>query len=149
LDICYLQPGKDFCGRRPWGALFLPRFGAAIAFIVCMKTSLQSANAMIAGTNEIIPYNLLDRDLSFSYEDLNAPRRRYAWLEKEGNMWHFLTNLFADPAKSTRRWSNRQHALQDLTKEGWTVLYPYPEQNSTQGRTRHSSCGYGLMWIDQ
>ncbi len=96
----------------------------------------------------MISNNIFEQNYSFSHVAFNAPKRRYAWLEKEKNMWYFLTNLFADPAKSTRRWSNKQHALEELTREGWTVLYPYPEHGPTQGRT-HSTSGYGLMWIDQ
>jgi hypothetical protein len=135
--------------RRTWG--IFNRFGTLFALGLCMKTTPSSSNssAITTGTDAMISYNLNYRDFSFSFADFNAPKRRYAWLEKEGSMWHFLTNLFADPAKSTRRWSNKQRALQELTREGWTVLYPYPESNSMQGRTRNSACGYGLMWIDQ
>jgi hypothetical protein len=63
-------------------------------------------------------------------------------------MWHFLTNLFSDPAKSTRRWPNKQRALEELAREGWTMLYPYPEHGPMQMRA-HSTSGFGLMWIDQ
>ena len=60
-------------------------------------------------------------------------------------MWHFLTSLIADPAESTRKWSDRQCALDELTKEGWTVLRPYPEQLSMERHSRHHLNGYGLM----
>jgi hypothetical protein len=106
------------------------------------KRNFKERNAMISN-------NIFDRDLSVSYVNSNLPKHRYAWLEKEGNMWHFLTNLFADPAKSTRRWANKQRALEELTREGWTVLYPYPEQSSQCLPVRNNACGYGLMWIDQ
>jgi hypothetical protein len=99
--------------------------------------------------NAMIPYSMFDQDVSFGCTDFNAAKRRYAWLEQEGNMWHFLTNLFADPTKSTRKWSNKQRALDELTREGWTVLYPYPEQGSKLRSAHHNACGYGLMWIDQ
>jgi hypothetical protein len=96
----------------------------------------------------MISNSIFEQDFSFSHVNFNAPKRRYAWLEKEGNMWHFLTNLFADPAKASRRWSNKRRALEELTREGWTVLYPYPEDGLMQQRS-YSSSGYGLMWIDQ
>ena len=65
---------------------------------------------------------------------------RYAWLEQEGGTWHFLTSLFADPEESTRRWSDKERALDELTHEGWTVVRPYPERQS-------GNClyGYGLI----
>ncbi len=70
---------------------------------------------------------------------------RYAWLEHEGGMWHFLTSLFADPAESTRRWSDRQCALDELIKEGWVVVRPYPEQISLERQSGNCLYGYGLM----
>ena len=97
----------------------------------------------------MISYGLYNQDSLDGGINLHAPKCRYAWLEQEGNKWHFLTNLFGDPAQSTRRWSNKQRALEDLTREGWTVLYPYPELGSNQVRTRPNACGYGLMWMDQ
>lgn len=97
----------------------------------------------------MIPNAIFEQDLPVQYVNFNSPKRRYAWLEKEGNMWHFLTNLFADPEKSTRRWANKQRALEELTREGWTVLYPYPERGSQHRPVRSGACGYGLMWIDQ
>jgi hypothetical protein len=113
-----------------------------------MKT-LASSSSNLKEWDAMIANNIFDQDFSVSCINLNTTKRRYAWLEKEGNMWHFLTNLFADPTKSTRRWANKQRALEELTKEGWTVLYPYPEQSSPERRVRSSACGYGLMWIDQ
>lgn len=96
----------------------------------------------------MIANTIYEQDLCVNSCNYTAASRRYAWLEKEGNMWHFLTNLFADPATSTRRWTNKQRALEELTREGWTVLYPYPEQSSHRETARGSACGYGLMWID-
>lgn len=68
---------------------------------------------------------------------------RYAWLEFDKGMWHFLTNLYARPGESTRRWSNQQLALKELMKEGWNIVRAYPQ--------RHHMCdseervfGYGL-----
>jgi hypothetical protein len=79
----------------------------------------------------------------------HAPIHRYAWLEHERGMWHFLTHLFADPAKSTRRWSDKQLALEELMSEGWSIVYPYPEQPQAKTQTPARVCGYGLMWTDQ
>jgi hypothetical protein len=96
----------------------------------------------------MISINAFEQDSQYCHVVFNASKRRYAWLEKEGNMWHFLTNLFADPAKSTRKWSTKQRALEELTREGWAVLYPYPEHGFIEKRV-HSTSGFGLMWIDQ
>jgi hypothetical protein len=70
----------------------------------------------------------------------NAPTKRYAWLEHEEGVWHFLTNLFADPGESTRRWPDSLRALEELRQEGWTVVSPYPDSHS-------DACGYGLRWL--
>ena len=73
--------------------------------------------------------------------------RRYAWLEHEGGVWHFLTDLFADPRSSSRRWSDQQRALVELMEEGWTVVSPYlgrPAMNQISGDRIH---GYGLMRV--
>lgn len=51
---------------------------------------------------------------------------QYAWLELEGDMWHFLTCLSADPDSSNRRWTDQRCALRELSKEGWAVVRPYP-----------------------
>jgi hypothetical protein len=96
----------------------------------------------------MISYNIFDQEFLFSSTSINAPKCRYAWLEQDRGIWHLLTNLFADPAKSTRRWSNRQDAIEELENEGWTVLYPYPD-TLPKKKGRKLACGYGLMWIDQ
>lgn len=70
---------------------------------------------------------------------------RYAWLEHEGGMWHLLTSLFADPGESTRKWSDRQRALDELRQEGWTVVRPYPERLITARQPGNGLDGYGLM----
>ena len=79
----------------------------------------------------------------------DMPTQRYAWLEHEGDSWHFLTNLFADPCKSRRRWSDENCALQELENEGWVVVYPYNEPIRGDRKSSERACGYGLMWIDQ
>ena len=72
---------------------------------------------------------------------------RYAWLEHEKGVWHFLTDLFADPSESTRRWSNKRHALDELMKEGWAIVGSYPETYSTPRPACGGSRGYGLMRV--
>ncbi len=72
---------------------------------------------------------------------------RYAWLEHEDGTWHFLTSLFADSMESTRRWSNRQHALDELIKEGWVVIGSYPENSSVPRPDCGGAGGYGLMQV--
>jgi hypothetical protein len=72
-------------------------------------------------------------------------QHRYAWLEHEDGMWHFLTSLFADPSESTRRWSDQQCALDELINEGWTIIRPYPEPLSANRNSESCLCGYGLV----
>ena len=76
----------------------------------------------------------------------NSPLHRYAWLEQEEGMWHFLTDLFADPGESTRRWSDSLMALEELKKEGWTVISPYPGKPPLPRQSEIKACGYGLIW---
>jgi hypothetical protein len=75
----------------------------------------------------------------------NAPIQRYAWLEQEEGVWHFLTDLFADPGHSTRCWTDRLCALEELKQEGWAVISPYPGIPRCDS-TRSACTGYGLMW---
>jgi hypothetical protein len=72
-------------------------------------------------------------------------QHRYAWLEYEDGTWHFLTSLFADPSESTRRWHDRQCALDVLSDEGWTIIRAYPEQFSMNRNSDNCLHGYGLM----
>jgi hypothetical protein len=74
-----------------------------------------------------------------------ASMHRYAWLEHEDGKWHLLTSLFADPGESTRRWSDKQCALDELMNEGWTVVRPYPEKPVIAKRPGGCLCGYGLI----
>jgi len=71
---------------------------------------------------------------------------RYAWLEHDEGMWHFLTDLFADPGESTRSWPDHTRALEELSNEGWTVISPYPEKPLSPQEQTERTCGYGLMW---
>ena len=92
-------------------------------------------------------YRAIDReDLTGSIFS-NSLVSRYAWLEHERGIWHFLTDLFAGPEESTRRWSNKQHALNELIKEGWTIVGSYPESPSTPQPECGGSRGYGLMRV--
>lgn len=76
---------------------------------------------------------------------VNAPMQRYAWLEHEEGVWHFLTDLFADPGESTRTWPDSLRALEELKKEGWAVISPYPGKSLSN--SNKSAAGYGLMWV--
>jgi hypothetical protein len=73
---------------------------------------------------------------------LELSPQSYAWLELEAGMWHFLTHICADPLKSTRRWSDKSLALDELKREGWTVVRPYPQLPSVEPSDR--VYGYGL-----
>jgi hypothetical protein len=96
----------------------------------------------------MMTYRILETDRSHAVLDPAVPSQRYAWLEHEGGLWHFLTNLFEDPGKSLRSWTDEQHALEDLEREGWVVVYPYNEHLSMNRTSGDRACGYGLMWID-
>lgn len=69
---------------------------------------------------------------------------RYAWLEFEGGIWHFLTDPFAHPKESRRRWTDAVRAFDDLLEEGWSVVRAYPESISTNGPDGDKVVGYGL-----
>ena len=77
--------------------------------------------------------------------DSSTPLHRYAWLENEEGIWHFLTDLLADPGESTRRWTDSLRAIEELRKEGWTVISPYPETPSFSPGPSKEACGYGLV----
>ena len=77
----------------------------------------------------------------------NALTGRYAWLEHEEGIWHLLTNLFADPVESTRRWSSRQLAFNELMREGWVIVGAYPENPAMPRPVGGGSRGYGLMQV--
>ena len=97
----------------------------------------------------MIAYSMFDTEHYQSVAEPVAPTQKYAWLEHEGGLWHFLTNLFEDPGKSMRKWSDEQSALKELEIEGWVVVYPYSEKLSMNRKCEGRACGYGLMWIDQ
>jgi hypothetical protein len=67
---------------------------------------------------------------------------QYAWLELEGDEWHFLTCLSANPEKSNRRWTDPRCALKELSKEGWAVVRPYPRISKMENGGMVQ--GYGL-----
>jgi hypothetical protein len=71
--------------------------------------------------------------------------QRYAWLECEADSWHFLASPFDNPAESTRKWPDKQEALDELESEGWKVVRPYPEHPSVN--SNNSYFGYGLQRI--
>jgi hypothetical protein len=74
----------------------------------------------------------------------NTMVNRYAWLEHEKGLWHFLTSLFAGPEESTRRWSDKQHAFDELKREGWVIVGSYPENPSMSQPDCGGASGYGL-----
>ncbi len=75
----------------------------------------------------------------------STPPNRYAWLENEEGIWHFLTDLLSDPGESTRNWTDSMRAIEELKKEGWTVISPYPETASISRNSNEEACGYGLV----
>lgn len=81
---------------------------------------------------------------SFSVSKIES-LNRYAWLEQEDGLWHFLTSPFANPAESTRKWLDEMEALDELEHEGWKIVSPYPEQFPKE--TGGSPKGYGLKRI--
>jgi hypothetical protein len=117
--------------------------GTPIALYVSMSTEVQ----------RITRYPIEnDRDNSINCKNslttcLQTQKHRYAWLERENSTWHFLTGLFADPAESTRRWPDRQRALDELMSEGWIVIQHYPEKPSKEKFSENCLYGYGLMLI--
>jgi hypothetical protein len=95
------------------------------------------------------PHVTCDPHNSTSFLEQNNAGRRYAWLEHEGKMWHFLPDLFAHPGESTRSWADKQHALEELIKEGWAVVRPYYETFPVLDKPMGSICGYGLVWTNR
>ena len=73
---------------------------------------------------------------------------RYAWLEFNEGKWHFLTNLYSQPAESTRWWSDRQIAVRELLEEGWKIVREYPRMHR-DGEEGEAVTGYGLTRIWQ
>jgi hypothetical protein len=94
-------------------------------------------------------YRSLEQENSVGFIYPEAPVIRYAWLEHEKGMWHLLTDLFADPEESARKWSDRQDALNELTQEGWSVVSSYPENLPASRPTCDGTWGYGLIWVGQ
>ena len=89
----------------------------------------------------------LDQEDSANFIFPEAPIIRYAWLEHEKGMWHLLTDLFAAPEDSARKWPDHQHALDELTQEGWAVVSAYPESLAVPRSTGNGTWGYGLIWV--
>jgi hypothetical protein len=92
-------------------------------------------------------YRAFDQVSSADSAFTDTQASRYAWLEHEEGIWHFLTSLFAEPMESTRRWSSRQHAFDELIQEGWVIVGSYPENSSMPQPDCGGSGGYGLMQI--
>lgn len=97
----------------------------------------------------MMTYGMFETEQNNTVMVQDARIQKYAWLEHEGGVWCFLTNLFANPGKSIRKWTDEKIALQELENEGWVVVYPYNEQIPEHRNSSEKACGYGLMWIDQ
>jgi len=97
----------------------------------------------------MMTYSVVNTDQYHGAMEQDKPIQRYAWLEHEGGAWHFLTNLFENPCKSMRNWTDENCALQELGNEGWVVVYPYNENSPIDRKLSERACGYGLMWTDQ
>jgi hypothetical protein len=89
----------------------------------------------------------LDQEDSVNFMFSDTSVVKYAWLEHEKGMWHLLTDLFAAPEDSTRKWPDRQHAIDELTQEGWSIVSAYPESLSIPRSAGNGTCGYGLIWV--
>ena len=89
----------------------------------------------------------LEQEESANFMFPDAQVVRYAWLEHEEGMWHLLTDLFAAPEDSARKWPDRQNALDELTQEGWSVVSAYPENHTVSRPTGSGTWGYGLIWV--
>ena len=68
---------------------------------------------------------------------------QYAWLEFDEGKWHFLTDLYAWPAESTKWWPSRQLAIAELVTEGWRIVRAYP-RGSGEEEGEDAVSGYGL-----
>jgi hypothetical protein len=123
--------------RSAWAILA----GMTIAFHKSMSTEIQHITQQPIKKNQ--------ENSTDSKNPVNTcpqtQMHRYAWLEHENGTWHFLTSLFADTAESTRRWSDRQRALDELKGEGWTIIRPYLERSSKEKPSGNCPYGYGLM----
>ena len=53
---------------------------------------------------------------------------QYAWLGFYRGCWILLTDDEKVPAKSARRWMDRETALSELTGEGWKISEPFPRR---------------------
>lgn len=147
ISTCFLKKSiRSRAAAQNCGSLVARRLPHVLMFI--KFRNVKERNTMISN-------RIVDKEFPVVLTGFESPKRRYAWLEREGSMWYFLTNLFADPAESSRKWSNKRRALEELAQEGWTVLYPYPyphqypDLGSRRRPVRDMACGYGLMWIDQ
>lgn len=74
-----------------------------------------------------------------------GPAKCYAWLERSNGHWHFLTSLFAEAEEATRRWADKQRALDELGQEGWEVVGAYPRMPWDPLPPGQEPRGYGLV----
>ena len=128
----------------------MPLTGMPIAESHAMNLKCSVESQVVQGTERNDREDFADREHALKASGMVA-MHRYAWLEHEGGLWHFLTDLFADPRKSNRRWSDQQRALDELMEEGWTVVRPY-RRLATEQASGNRIHGYGLMrtiWVNQ
>ena len=53
----------------------------------------------------------------------------YAWLGKDETYWSFYSE---NSKENRRRWKNREQAIKELNKEGWSITTLYYEEGSEQ-----------------
>lgn len=100
-------------------------------------------------SNTNLTYEELQRNFARDKNSFNGfhedAQPRYAWLEQDGELWHFLTTPFSDPVDSTRKWPDKQEALDELNKEGWSIVRHYRQNVCIE--TGSCLYGYGLKRI--
>ena len=61
----------------------------------------------------------------------------YAWLAKNKEYWSFYAE---NSKKKNRQWENRERALKELAKEGWSITTVYYEEGPEK-----QCCAYGMV----
>jgi hypothetical protein len=70
---------------------------------------------------------------------------QYAWLELDGGMWHLLTDVRSKHNEASRKWDDKNIAIEESQQEGWTVAGSYPNWLSRKPKINQSVHGYGLI----
>jgi len=63
----------------------------------------------------------------------------YAWLGKDEGYWCFYSE---SSEGNKRQWQDREHAINELEKEGWSITTAYYEKGPEQ-----QFCAYGMVRI--